>query len=105
MTSACFSRGHTGFSRNATLVATVNPPALAGGVFNIFLFMAYIKSRVYIVFVVGCLAASFFPIFPIAKSICHYKTDKKDIFILYVIDVMLFCMNIIIIDYILKNNL
>ena len=35
MTSACFSRGHTGFSRNATLVATVNPPALAGGVFNI----------------------------------------------------------------------
>ena len=34
MTSACFSRGHTGFSRNATLVATVNPPALAGGVFN-----------------------------------------------------------------------
>ncbi|WP_297140220.1 hypothetical protein, partial [uncultured Desulfovibrio sp.] len=25
---------HTGFSRNATLVATVNPPALAGGVFN-----------------------------------------------------------------------
>ena len=28
MTSACFSRGHTGFSRNATLVATVNPPAL-----------------------------------------------------------------------------
>ena len=36
MTSACFSRGHTGFSRNATLVATVNPPALAGGVFNNF---------------------------------------------------------------------
>ena len=35
MTSACFSRGHTGFSRNATLVATVNPPALAGGVFNL----------------------------------------------------------------------
>lgn len=34
MTSACFSRGHTGFSRNATLVATVNPPALAGGVFK-----------------------------------------------------------------------
>ena len=34
MTSACFSRGHTGFSRNATVVATVNPPALAGGVFN-----------------------------------------------------------------------
>lgn len=73
--------------------------------FIIFLFMAYIKSRVYIVFVVGCLVASFFPIFPIAKSICHYKTDKKDIFILYVIDVMLFCINIIIIDYILKNNL
>ena len=45
--------------------------------FIIFLFMAYIKSRVYIVFVVGCLAASFFPIFPIEKSICHYKTDKK----------------------------
>ena len=34
MTSACFSRGHTGVSRNATLVATVNPPALAGGVFK-----------------------------------------------------------------------
>ena len=27
-------QGPTGFSRNATLVATVNPPALAGGVFN-----------------------------------------------------------------------
>ena len=37
--------------------------------------------------------------------IYQYFTDKKDIFILYVIDVMLFCMNIIIIDYILKNNL
>ena len=59
----------------------------------------------FILYCFGCLAASFFPIFPIAKSICHYKTDKKDIFILYVIDVMLFCMNIIIIDYILKNNL
>ena len=34
MTSACFSRGNTGFSRNATLVAKVNPPALAGEVFN-----------------------------------------------------------------------
>ena len=40
MTSACFSRGHTGFSRNATLVATVNPPALAGGVFNFFVTFA-----------------------------------------------------------------
>ena len=35
MTSACFSRGHTGFSRNATLVAKVNPSTLAGGVFNV----------------------------------------------------------------------
>ena len=35
MTSACFSRANTGFSRNATLVAKVNPPALAGGVFNL----------------------------------------------------------------------
>ena len=34
MTSACFSRANTGFSRNATLVAKVNPPALAGGAFN-----------------------------------------------------------------------
>lgn len=39
MTSACFSRGHTGFSRNATLVATVNPPALAGGVFKICMYL------------------------------------------------------------------
>ena len=43
MTSACFSRGHTGFSRNATLVATVNPPALAGGVFKYFWFSFFQK--------------------------------------------------------------
>ena len=45
MTSACFSRGHTGFSRNATLVATVNPPALAGGVFK--LFLKHLKRNVH----------------------------------------------------------
>ena len=44
MTSACFSKGHTGFSRNATLVATVNPPALAGGVFNL-LSLVYINCN------------------------------------------------------------
>lgn len=72
--------------------------------FIIFLFMAYIKSRIYIIFVVGCLAASFSLIFPIAKSICYYKSDKKEIFILYAIDAMLFGINIVIIDYLLKNN-
>ena len=45
MTSACFSRGHTGFSRNATLVATVNPPALAGGVFNFAIGAVGIQER------------------------------------------------------------
>ena len=46
MTSACFSRGHTGFSRNATLVATVNPPALAGGVFKVNLSPSLTNSNI-----------------------------------------------------------
>ena len=73
MTSACFSRGHTGFSRNATLVATVNPPALAGGVFNfsayVYVYFVHNFLHIYNLYVLNCKKY-------IEKAICN---DGKNI--------------------------
>ena len=65
MTSACFSRGHTGFSRNATLVATVNPPALAGGVFNSDLK----KNDTYILMIATMMAVSSIGMFVLLSEV------------------------------------
>ena len=73
MTSACFSRGHTGFSRNATLVATVNPPALAGGVFN---FSAYVYVYLSIIFYIFIICMYLNCKKYIEKAICN---DGKNI--------------------------